>query len=131
VLSSGAHFARPVGSIQATNLLRNGAPDTIRTCDLCLRRATLYPAELRVRRVHLADWPGVGNGPIRGWLGEEQGPKGKGHTFESCRTPGKRVPDVPGLWRVNLIEWIIGGPMVHLHAGYSPRRANERLHYWI
>src|SRR4030081_3438611 len=27
-----------------------GAPDTIRTCDLCLRRATLYPAELRVRR---------------------------------------------------------------------------------
>jgi hypothetical protein len=32
-----------------------GAPDTIRTCDLCLRRATLYPAELRVRGVHLAD----------------------------------------------------------------------------
>jgi hypothetical protein len=28
---------------------RRGAPDTIRTCDLCLRRATLYPAELRVR----------------------------------------------------------------------------------
>ncbi len=25
-----------------------GAPDKIRTCDLCLRRATLYPAELRV-----------------------------------------------------------------------------------
>ena len=30
-------------------LYRIGAPDTIRTCDLCLRRATLYPAELRVR----------------------------------------------------------------------------------
>jgi hypothetical protein len=30
-------------------LYRSGAPDTIRTCDLCLRRATLYPAELRVR----------------------------------------------------------------------------------
>jgi site-specific DNA recombinase len=28
-------------------LYRSGAPDTIRTCDLCLRRATLYPAELR------------------------------------------------------------------------------------
>ena len=28
-----------------------GAPDRIRTCDLCLRRAALYPAELRVRRV--------------------------------------------------------------------------------
>jgi hypothetical protein len=27
-----------------------------------LRRATLYPAELRVRGVHLADWPGAGNG---------------------------------------------------------------------
>src|SRR5258706_3811011 len=26
-----------------------GAPDKIRTCDLCLRRAALYPAELRVR----------------------------------------------------------------------------------
>src|SRR5271155_2627477 len=26
-----------------------GGPDTIRTCDLCLRRAALYPAELRVR----------------------------------------------------------------------------------
>jgi hypothetical protein len=26
-----------------------GGPDTIRTYDLCLRRAALYPAELRVR----------------------------------------------------------------------------------
>jgi hypothetical protein len=26
----------------------SGAPDKIRTCDLCLRRAALYPAELRV-----------------------------------------------------------------------------------
>jgi hypothetical protein len=28
---------------------KNGAPDRIRTCDPCLRRAVLYPAELRVR----------------------------------------------------------------------------------
>ena len=43
--------------------VRNGAPDTIRTCDLCLRRATLYPAELRVHRSDpLADWPCIGNG---------------------------------------------------------------------
>ena len=42
---------------------RSGAPDTIRTCDLCLRRATLYPAELRARMgSHLADWADVGNG---------------------------------------------------------------------
>ena len=27
---------------------QDGAPDRIRTCDLCLRRAALYPAELRV-----------------------------------------------------------------------------------
>ena len=26
----------------------NGAPERIRTSDLCLRRAALYPAELRV-----------------------------------------------------------------------------------
>ena len=30
-------------------LFASGAPDRIRTCDLCLRRAALYPAELRVR----------------------------------------------------------------------------------
>jgi hypothetical protein len=28
---------------------KNGAPDRIRTCGLCLRRATLYPAELRAQ----------------------------------------------------------------------------------
>ena len=34
---------------------RSGAPERIRTSDLCLRRAALYPAELRVRRaVHAA-----------------------------------------------------------------------------
>ena len=31
-------------------LKRNGAPDRIRTCDPRLRRAVLYPAELRVRK---------------------------------------------------------------------------------
>ncbi|GEM_PF-2326904 len=31
-------------------LFRNGAPERIRTSDLCLRRAALYPAELRVLR---------------------------------------------------------------------------------
>jgi hypothetical protein len=29
--------------------MRYGAPGEIRTHDLCLRRAALYPAELRVR----------------------------------------------------------------------------------
>ena len=34
---------------QGTANSRSGAPETIRTSDLCLRRATLYPAELRAR----------------------------------------------------------------------------------
>ncbi len=33
-----------------------GAPDRIRTCGLRLRRAALYPAELRVRRAGLEPW---------------------------------------------------------------------------
>jgi hypothetical protein len=52
--------------------------------------------------VHLADWPGLGNGPAGGWQGEEQGPKGDGHTFESCRVRGGgRGPGVPRVWRVD------------------------------
>ena len=39
-------FPRPQFSL----LFRNGALDRIRTCDPCLRRAVLYPAELRVHR---------------------------------------------------------------------------------
>jgi hypothetical protein len=35
--------------ISAQGLDGYGAPDKIRTCDLCLRRAALYPAELRAR----------------------------------------------------------------------------------
>ena len=50
-----------LASYVAVNM--HGAPDTIRTCDLCLRRATLYPAELRVRGVDLADHRGIGNAP--------------------------------------------------------------------
>jgi hypothetical protein len=40
----GKSAARGVNSVS-----RNGAPDTIRTCDLCLRRMALYPAELRAQ----------------------------------------------------------------------------------
>ena len=35
-------------SVRFPLLLRSGAPDTIRTCGLHLRRVALYPAELRV-----------------------------------------------------------------------------------
>ncbi len=74
-----------------------GAPDTIRTCDLCLRRATLYPAELRVRGVHLADRPGIGNARQAPDLAkmaglEDAAPSlGDGHAFESCRVRQERV----------------------------------------
>ena len=41
---------RPVRTAMSARKGRSGgAPSTIRTCDLCLRRATLYPAELWVR----------------------------------------------------------------------------------
>ena len=40
-------LAPPIGAILRE--AKNGAPDRIRTYDLCLRRAALYPAELRVR----------------------------------------------------------------------------------
>ena len=39
---------------------------TIRTCDLCLRRATLYPAELRVRRDRFSGSGGCGQPGSRG-----------------------------------------------------------------
>ena len=43
-----------------------GAPDRIRTCDLCLRRAALYPAELRVPgRQRLAERAGGRKGLMR------------------------------------------------------------------
>jgi hypothetical protein len=52
-LSDDAHAAiRSSETIPAPehSLQTNGGPGEIRTHDLCLRRAALYPAELRVRR---------------------------------------------------------------------------------
>src|ERR1700730_19060044 len=46
-----------------------GAPDTIRTCALCLRRATLYPAELRVRCGSFSRLAVRRQRPCLGWLG--------------------------------------------------------------
>ena len=51
---------------------KNGAPEGIRTPDLCLRRAALYPAELRVLNLCMSRaWPapacdltGRGHGPL-------------------------------------------------------------------
>jgi len=36
--------------------------------------------------------------------GEEQGPEGSGHTFESCRVRRKKhVPGVPRLWQLDFV----------------------------
>ena len=46
--SHGAHPRLAESGDSRAEFVRDGGPDTIRTYDLCLRRATLYPAELRV-----------------------------------------------------------------------------------
>ena len=51
----------------ARNGTWSGAPDTIRTCDLCLRRATLYPAELRVQWGSFSRLGRDGQRPRPGW----------------------------------------------------------------
>ena len=43
--------------------------------------------------VHLADWPGLGNVPGKGWWDMEQGLEGKGHTFESCRVHHEKAAE--------------------------------------
>ena len=45
---SGRPSVAELATIGGDGEFRTGAPDTIRTCGLRLRRATLYPAELRV-----------------------------------------------------------------------------------
>ncbi len=50
----------PIGKREAPNALvdhGNGAPDRIRTCDLWLRRPTLYPAELRAQKKKRQELP--------------------------------------------------------------------------
>src|SRR5262249_56892398 len=46
-----ASFDRDLPQRLHSGSQHSGAPDKIRTCDLWLRRPTLYPAELRVRAV--------------------------------------------------------------------------------
>ena len=65
-----------------------------------LRRATLYPAELRVRGVHLADWRCVGNGPAGAGEGLRARPeRQRSHVRIVSGAPETHVPGVPGLWR--------------------------------
>ncbi len=84
-----------------------GAPDTIRTCGLCLRRATLYPAELRVRgRVYSLGrsvlQPAIQ--PNRSWHSSSASTRRRPHPgcCKGRRTRGRwrRRPDGPSAaWR--------------------------------
>jgi hypothetical protein len=73
---------------------KTGAPDTIRTCDLCLRRATLYPAELRVRGGSFSRSAGDRQRPA--WAGIEQnGRVGERDALFRRRSRVRTVSDVP------------------------------------
>src|SRR5271170_4422068 len=71
---------------------KNGAPDRIRTCDLCLRRAALYPAELRVPVTVLMT-------SARGWIQKRAGickavPPGLPPPVAMAGIKGRAVPPV-------------------------------------
>jgi hypothetical protein len=85
---------RLASSVFARTVEKFGAPDTIRTCDLCLRRATLYPAELRVLRGFIYPIGRAGATALRGGRGS---PEGKGDGIRvALGAPGKHVPRMPG-----------------------------------
>jgi len=48
-------------------------------------------------RVHLADWPEVGNGQTGAVLGKQQGAKGKGQALESYRVRQKECAESAGI----------------------------------
>src|SRR3954466_1431752 len=61
-----------------------GAPEGIRTPDLCLRRAALYPAELRARRGFM--YRRLREAAIAGLVGIlRESSYGRGQGFESLR----------------------------------------------
>src|SRR5262249_21401634 len=99
----------------------SGAPDRIRTCDLCLRRATLYPAELRAPRGAVDS----------GWPAERQRPKAFAGvaavlTSGPARYPA-RITSRPG-FRRNLRRASSLGAADALYIGGKPagRRAMPR-----
>jgi hypothetical protein len=85
-----------------------------------LRRATLYPAELRVRGGSFSRLAGPRQRPASAKAGKEQGPEGKGHTFESCRgrqgSTCRACRDCGGSIRLNAPTGD-GRSMVHSLAG--------------
>src|SRR4051794_6406412 len=87
-------------------VVETGAPDTIRTCDLCLRRATLYPAELRVRCGSFSRLPCYRQCPCEAGVGSVRRcvpslrqrshvrivSGAPGHARRACRTVAARFP---------------------------------------
>src|SRR5882724_3204326 len=95
--------------------------------------------------VHLADWPGVGNGQTRVDLGDEQGLKGNGRTFAPRRVRQKvALGRQPAVFRQSCCSASIktiatagwrtdpdtargeGSPTLTLHRAIEPDFANER-----
>ena len=77
-------------------LYKHGGPGEIRTHDLCLRRAALYPAELRVR-----------DGPDH---------TGEARSAQRERFPAHRVPSSPfqaRCWPSFQVEGIMGASTNH------------------
>jgi hypothetical protein len=85
----------------------NGAPERIRTSDLCLRRAALYPAELRARAALIAEAVASGNGALL--LGRQVAgvSYGRGQRFESSRARHCSCAEgVPGINVLKLMDSI-------------------------
>src|SRR4029077_20299669 len=73
-------------------ILLAGAPEGIRTPDLCLRRATLYPAELRARGVVIADGRRGSNAVAAG----DPSRPGDSEHRRATTEPGGRTPLIEG-----------------------------------
>ena len=70
------------------SMIGAGAPDRIRTCGLCLRRATLYPAELRAHHFPADENGGIS--PIDEFGAEGNSPPPRFFTRRAARAPGRR-----------------------------------------
>src|SRR6185437_6658051 len=93
------------------SLTKTGAPDRIRTYDLCLRRAALYPAELRVQERAQEKWIPVFRGARdqnnpraiaqrRPWSKSRQRPLNRALGMGNYRAPpgrGIRIQSAPDL----------------------------------
>src|SRR5262249_56979015 len=87
----GSFAGRAAGPLYAID---DGGPGEIRTHDLCLRRAALYPAELRVRWARLT--PAAASPP---YCSDPAGVKGAGR-HDGCGARAVKPPSATNCWPV-------------------------------